>query len=155
MNRTEHLCFSQVLFSLFFDKIREDGISCIEARLARLILSKENFVNMYIDENDNRTPRERIDDSFLRRMLGENRPESVLPQERERVTERGSLPCNPDANNRRLMNFPLGMVYSPYQEWRNIYDTETALRQGTLFRELDMPWEVPAPTVGKGGRCCD
>ena len=25
---------------------------------------------MYIDENDNRTPRERVDDSFLRRMLG-------------------------------------------------------------------------------------
>ena len=27
---------------------------------------------MYIEENDNRTPRERIDDSFLRRMLAEN-----------------------------------------------------------------------------------
>ena len=108
---------------------------------------------MYIDENDNRTPRERIDDSFLRRMLGENEHNRTP----NGMTGQGQLSCNPDSptvHDRRLMNFPLGMMYSPYQEWRHIYDTETALSRGTLFHELDMPWEVPAPTIGKGGCCC-
>ena len=112
-------------------------------------------MTMYIDENDNRTPRERIDDSFLRRMLGE--------EKQSRDVSRGGngsakkLPCNPDGgrvNERLLVGFPLGMVYAPYQEWKKVYDVETALSRGTLFPELDKPWEIPAPT-GKGGRCCD
>lgn len=118
---------------------------------------------MYIDENDNRTPRERIDDSFLRRMLGESEQNRTMPRRESDMSEQGGLPCNPESrsgdnhstDNYRLMNFPLGMVYSPVQEWRNIYDTETALDRGTLFRELDMPWEVSMPSSGRGGRCCD
>lgn len=112
---------------------------------------------MYIDENDNRTPRERVDDSFLRRMLnGTGEPTRTVTDGGNGCTARDGYPCNPSASadTRRLMNFPLGMVYSPIQEWRNAYDVDTALTRGTLFRELDMPWEVPAPT-GKGGRCCD
>ena len=105
---------------------------------------------MYIDENDNRTPRERIDDSFLRRMLGEGEH----TPERE-MTPREGLPCNPQngtAGNYKLVNFPLGMVYSPIQEWRNAYDTETALERGTLFRELDMPFYGDRKSA-KGGNC--
>lgn len=111
---------------------------------------------MYVDENDNRTPRERIDDSFLRRMLTENERGRSMPRGTEK--EKGQLPCNPDERpvieNYRLMDFPLGMVYAPYQQWRNVYNEETALARGTLFGELDKPWEVPAPTVGKGGCHC-
>ena len=108
---------------------------------------------MYIDENDNRTPRERIDDSFLRRMLSEG----ALGRENGQSGAAKQLPCNPDGgrvNGRLLVGFPLGMVYAPYQEWKKVYDVETAFSRGTLFPELDKPWEVPAPT-GKGGRCCD
>ena len=108
---------------------------------------------MYIDENDNRTPRERIDDSFLRRMLGEG----AHTPERD-MSLREGLPCNPQngsVGNYKLVNFPLGMVYSPIQEWRNAYDAETALERGTLFRELDMPWEVEMPSGRKGGLCCE
>ena len=114
---------------------------------------------MYIEENDNRTPRERIDDSFLRRMLAENEQGRSVTQGERELTGQGELSCNPDrptTDNYRLMNFPLGMVYAPYQQWRNAYDEEMALTRGTLFRELDMPWEVPAPIMpGNGGRCCD
>ena len=112
---------------------------------------------MYIDENDNRTPRERVDDSFLRRMLGNpGEPTRPVTDGRGGCASGDGHPCNPSASadTRRLVNFPLGMVYSPVQEWRNAYDVDTALERGTLFRELDMPWEVAAPS-GKGGCRCD
>ncbi len=113
---------------------------------------------MYIDENDNRTPRERIDDSFLRRMLEADGQNRAVTRNGRGVTEQRGLPCNPDSascENYRLMNFPLGMVYSPIQQWQSLYDIDTALTRGTLFRELDKPWEVPMPSGRKGGRCCD
>lgn len=39
-----------------------------------------------------------------------------------------------------LKGVPLSMVYSPYQEWENIYDPETALKRGTIFKCLDFPF---------------
>ena len=41
-----------------------------------------------------------------------------------------------------LEEYPLAMVYSPYQEWRQTYTPEVALGRGTLFGELDLPLEV-------------
>lgn len=41
----------------------------------------------------------------------------------------------------------LAMVYSPRQSFRDIYSPLEALRQGTLFKELDKPWKG-------GGRKC-
>ncbi|MBR5322325.1 MAG: spore coat associated protein CotJA [Clostridia bacterium] len=38
------------------------------------------------------------------------------------------------------MNYRLAMVYSPYQEWQNIYNGEKALENGTLFAELNKPF---------------
>ena len=38
------------------------------------------------------------------------------------------------------MNYKLAMVYSPYQEWQNIYNGEKALENGTIFAELDKPF---------------
>ncbi|MBE6575959.1 MAG: spore coat associated protein CotJA [Ruminococcaceae bacterium] len=43
----------------------------------------------------------------------------------------------------------LAMVYSPCQSWCGIYDPETALRRGTLFKALDKPFEAK----GWGNRC--
>ena len=37
-------------------------------------------------------------------------------------------------------NISLAMAYVPYQEWRDLYDETMALRQGTLFAELDKPF---------------
>lgn len=112
---------------------------------------------MYIDENDSRTPRERVDDTFLRRMLGETgRQTPPVSDGGFRSAERGGTPCAPSVtpDTRCLMNFPLGMVYCPIQEWKDAYDVETALSRGTLFRQLDKPWEVGAPS-GKGGCRCE
>ena len=48
-----------------------------------------------------------------------------------------------------LIDHPLAMVYSPYQIWRDTYSPDVALRRGTLFAELDFPFE--APNSCKGG----
>lgn len=46
----------------------------------------------------------------------------------------------------------LAMVYAPVQAWHNAYDPQTALRRGTLFRELDMPF-YGGRNPDKGGNC--
>ena len=37
---------------------------------------------------------------------------------------------------------PLAMTYTPWQCFRNTYEPSVALSRGTLFPELDLPWEV-------------
>ena len=46
--------------------------------------------------------------------------------------------CNidPDCINA----FPPVMAYVPMQSFRNLYDPESALCHGTIFRELDLPF---------------
>ena len=39
-----------------------------------------------------------------------------------------------------LRGYPLASVYSPLQDWREIYDPDTALKRGTVFKELDLPF---------------
>jgi len=40
----------------------------------------------------------------------------------------------------------LAMSYTPMQKWGNIYETEKGFERGTIFAELDLPFE------GKGNR---
>ena len=46
-------------------------------------------------------------------------------------------PCG--ENSWGLNDYPLAMVYAPCQAFRNLYDADTALTQGTLFAELYLP----------------
>lgn len=39
-----------------------------------------------------------------------------------------------------LSGYPLASVYSPLQEFDNLYDCENALVRGTIFKELDLPF---------------
>lgn len=39
---------------------------------------------------------------------------------------------------------PIAMVYSPMQQWKELYDPGTALTNGTIFKELDLPF-YPTP----------
>lgn len=41
----------------------------------------------------------------------------------------------------RSADMPLAMAYIPWQKWQDIYDAEKALQRGTIFEELDMPFE--------------
>ena len=45
-----------------------------------------------------------------------------------------------------LRGMSLAMVYSPCQEFKDLYDHTEGLKRGTIFRELDKPF------TGKGGR---
>lgn len=42
-------------------------------------------------------------------------------------------------------NFVVGMAYVPWQTWNNVNDPSKGLRRGTIFQELDKPFE---------GGCC-
>lgn len=33
--------------------------------------------------------------------------------------------------------FPIAMAYVPWQQWGELYDADCALRQGTIFKELN------------------
>ena len=41
-----------------------------------------------------------------------------------------------------LVNHPVAMVYSPCQAWRDAYAHDVALSRGTMFAELDLPFEA-------------
>lgn len=51
-----------------------------------------------------------------------------------------------------LKGVPLAMVYSPYQEWENLYEPEVGLTRGTVFKCLDLPFY---PTRCDGKERCD
>jgi hypothetical protein len=53
--------------------------------------------------------------------------------------------------NTEEMNYKLGMVYSPYQNWQNLYPCDKGFTEGTIFMELNKPFE--GYKNGKGG-CC-
>lgn len=90
---------------------------------------------------------------------------SDIPRLDERIGNRlcdGTLPRNDSDNEMNgcggentggwgLHSHPLAMVYSPLQEFHQLYAPEVALERGTLFAELDLPFEG-----GKGnkGGCC-
>ncbi len=59
--------------------------------------------------------------------------------------------CGPDSWG--LTNYPLAMVYAPCQMFGSLYDTDTALRRGTLFSELDLPLGCSEGKAGDGS-CC-
>ena len=54
------------------------------------------------------------------------------------VVDVGTGNCNidPDCINA----FPPVMAYVPMQSFRNLFDPESALCHGTIFRELDLPF---------------
>ncbi len=58
----------------------------------------------------------------------------------------GGCGCKNDCTTDRcggwgLSSHPLAMVYSPCQAWRDAYTPDVALCRGTLFSELDLPFE--------------
>ena len=54
---------------------------------------------------------------------------------RQAPSERSGMPMHQSE-----MNYKLGMVYSPVQEWQNIYPSDKVLEVGTIFEELNKPF---------------
>ena len=109
-------------------------------------------------EDKNIMPRETISDELLSRMLDSTRACCDLPNRRHTC----GCGVNGDDDDRSgmgehchqsrrfgLEGYPLASVYAPLQEFRNLYDKETALKEGTLFAELNLPFM--GRSVTKGG----
>ena len=102
-------------------------------------------------ENSNRSSR-RGNDEFLRRMVGGELIGKELPamsmarmeNAHGNPSERPSCNQNDDIGSEcpTVLGAPsLAMVYSPKQCWRNLLDNEAALKNGSLFAELILPFE--------------
>lgn len=54
----------------------------------------------------------------------------------------------PSANNGigSMSGFPIAMSYVPWQKWERTYEPAVALKRGTIFPSLDLPF--------LGGGCC-
>ncbi|MEE1313812.1 MAG: spore coat associated protein CotJA [Lachnospiraceae bacterium] len=56
--------------------------------------------------------------------------------------------CQKYSQRRRptpLEGLPLAMAYVPWQQWGNLYSPEKGFHQGTIFQDLDFPFN------GRGG----
>ena len=58
-----------------------------------------------------------------------------------------------------LRGYPLASVYSPLQDWVEIYDLDTGFKRGTIFKQLDFPFMGDSGCVARGDRrtgggCC-
>ena len=101
---------------------------------------------MYM-EDDTMTPRDRISDNMLRRMLDDSQGNCPMCDERNRDAgrDRGRESWGLGEG------YPLSMVFAPIQAFRKLYDCEIALQKGTIFEELNFPFM--GETVSKGGNC--
>ena len=62
--------------------------------------------------------------------------------------------CCPCGGGWGLCQYPLSMVYAPCQAFHSVYDEETALARGTLFAELDLPFEAAGGCNHDNRRAC-
>ena len=79
---------------------------------------------MYFDE-----------EPILRQLLGSGNMPQGGPTPRAADTQMGCGGADNCLNNRSLAS-----VYAPAQQWRELYDDETALKKGTLFKDLEFPF---------------
>ena len=120
---------------------------------------------MNINNNQDTTPYDRMDDALLRQLLGTDRTPDVpgggVQNRPMPLPEYGELNCRGErmhmgertvpamsvqgSTDKRFYAFgvpggSLATLYIPVQEFEDLYDEETALQQGTLFRGLDLPF---------------
>lgn len=55
-----------------------------------------------------------------------------------------ALPCASAAAG-SMEQYPVGMGYVPWQQWRQTYSLEQGLNRGTIFADLDLTFQM--------GRC--
>lgn len=71
--------------------------------------------------------------------------DGLVLRERESTLSKQSgntVSDNTGRMSRFPQNTPLAMAYVPYQEWGEVYDEDSAFSRGTLFPELDLPFEA-------------
>ena len=74
-----------------------------------------------------------------RAQVGRRNCDGTLREDSNNARERGC--ADGRCGGWGLEAHPLAMVYSPCQAWRDAYTPDVALERGTLFSELDLPFE--------------
>lgn len=103
---------------------------------------------MYKD--DNLIPREGCNEALLRIMTEGKGNAPLQDLKSDCSCARKKESCK---NGWGLEGYPLAMVYSPLQSFDGLYDIDSALKQGTLFKELDLDFR--GRRIDKGGKRCD
>ena len=106
--------------------------------------------NSMYTENNFLTPRERINEDLLRRVLSDTSAVCANSEERSYI-KNDEQNISTHRKSWGLEGHPLASVYAPLQEWRNVYDTELGFSRGTIFKELDLPFLCGEKS---GGGCC-
>ena len=64
--------------------------------------------------------------------------------------------CEIDSPTYGVKGYPLAMVYSPVQEFGNLYEIDKGFNKGTIFSELDLPFMGRSlAKKGVAGGCYD
>lgn len=93
-------------------------------------------------------------DSLLRMMI-EGKGNCTFPKNDD--LEHGKNDCSCDENSGMgwgLVGYPVASVYAPLQAFDELYDLPTALKHGTVFSKLDLPF-MGDRRIRKGGNCRD
>ncbi|MDD7113763.1 MAG: spore coat associated protein CotJA [Lachnospiraceae bacterium] len=48
--------------------------------------------------------------------------------------------CHMERDIKKIDSLPLAMAYVPWQTWGNLYKPEEGLKQGTIFKDLNLPF---------------
>lgn len=91
-------------------------------------------------------------DTLLRMMI-EGKGNSCPACQKDGCCSNEGCRKNSDGDTWGLYNHPLASVYAPLQEFDGLYDLDSALSHGTLFKELDLPFMGNRRVTQKGGNC--
>lgn len=98
--------------------------------------------------NEYKTPKDRISDSFREKLLNEEPDSSEVMNYITRFGngEKADCTCRSTANSSykaaRSELHPLAMVYSAQQSFDGLYCDDEAMQKGTLFSSLYFPFEA-------------
>lgn len=90
-------------------------------------------------------------DSLLRMMI-EGRGNSSGSDDGCSCENDGCHNDNSHSKSWGLYDYPLASVFAPLQSFDDLYDKDTALKEGTAFRVLNLPFKGDR-RVTKGGSC--
>lgn len=80
---------------------------------------------------------------------GATQPLTMQPGQQPLREETGRMSAFGESGSRRNGGFPentpIGMGYVPMQQWGTVYPADTGFQRGTIFPELDLPFQM--------GRC--
>ena len=152
MLRPRLFCFFGILPEAAFVPILTCTAYHIDEEKKTLRFNDNERLDIMYTEENNMIPREKPGDERLSHMSDNRGHCCGTANNCCRRREDNCTRCTP-SKTFGLEGYPLASMYAPLQEFRNLYDKETAFTEGTLFTELNLPFM--GASVGKGGCLCD